>query len=70
MQAHRSHFYQRAKDGGFSVYQIVGRVFAVNVVLVGLATLSLHGSLARQATALILGCAVVGALLWDFSRKR
>ena len=28
MQAHRSHFYQRAMDGGFSVYQIVGRVFA------------------------------------------
>ena len=34
-QAHRSHFYQRAKDRGFSVYQIVGRVFAVNVVLDG-----------------------------------
>ena len=32
MQAHRSHFYQRATDGGFSVYQIVGRVFAANVI--------------------------------------
>ena len=32
MQAHRSHFYQRAMDGGFSVYQIVGRVFALNPI--------------------------------------
>jgi UDP-N-acetylmuramyl pentapeptide phosphotransferase/UDP-N-acetylglucosamine-1-phosphate transferase len=69
-QAHRDHFYQRAKDGGFGVYRIVGRVFAANVVLVGLATLSLHGSPAWQATALLLGCAAVAALLWDFSRKR
>ena len=37
MQAHRTHFYQRAIDGGFSVMQIVGRVFALNVVLALLA---------------------------------
>ncbi len=41
MQAHRSHFYQRAMAGGFNVYQIVGRVFAVNIVLVGFAALTL-----------------------------
>ena len=35
MQAHRSHFYQRALDNGLTVYQIVGRVFAVNIVLAG-----------------------------------
>ena len=32
-QAHRSHFYQRALDGGFSVYQIVVRVFVINIVV-------------------------------------
>ena len=37
MQAHRSHFYQRALDNGFSVYQIVGRVFILNLILAGLA---------------------------------
>jgi UDP-N-acetylmuramyl pentapeptide phosphotransferase/UDP-N-acetylglucosamine-1-phosphate transferase len=36
-QAHRTHFYQRATDGGFTVIEIVGRVFAVNVVLAVLA---------------------------------
>src|SRR5450759_3861597 len=41
MQAHRSHFYQRAMDGGFNVYQIVSRVFAVNIMLVVLAALTL-----------------------------
>src|SRR5262249_50051800 len=35
-QAHRSHFYQRA-TGSYSVYQIVGIVFALNIVLVVLA---------------------------------
>jgi hypothetical protein len=33
MQAHRSHFYQRALDGGFSVYQIVASVFSINMHL-------------------------------------
>ena len=39
-QAHRSHFYQRAVDGGFTVPEIVTQVFAVNVVLAVLAWLS------------------------------
>lgn len=36
-QAHRSHFYQRATDNGFSVASVVGHVFALNLVLAGLA---------------------------------
>ena len=68
-QAHRSHFYQRALDGGFSVYQIVGRIFAVNVVLAGLAALTIRQSqLAVQAACLTAGAVLVGALLWNFSR--
>jgi UDP-N-acetylmuramyl pentapeptide phosphotransferase/UDP-N-acetylglucosamine-1-phosphate transferase len=41
LQAHRSHFYQRALDGGLGVYQIVGRVFLVNIALAGFGALSL-----------------------------
>jgi UDP-N-acetylmuramyl pentapeptide phosphotransferase/UDP-N-acetylglucosamine-1-phosphate transferase len=69
MQAHRSHFYQRAMDGGFNVYQIVSRVFAVNIMLVGLAALTLlNASLAFQIIGLAGGGALVGALLWNFNR--
>jgi UDP-N-acetylmuramyl pentapeptide phosphotransferase/UDP-N-acetylglucosamine-1-phosphate transferase len=68
LQAHRSHFYQRAKDGGFSVYQIVGRVFGLNIILAGLATLTtMSASIALQAIALAIGILLVGLLLWNFS---
>ncbi len=40
-QAHRSHFYQRATDSGYSVYQIVGRVFVLNIALIALAAATL-----------------------------
>src|ERR1700732_1051986 len=39
-QAHRTHFYQRATDGGFSVNEIVGRVFVVNLILPALALIT------------------------------
>jgi UDP-N-acetylmuramyl pentapeptide phosphotransferase/UDP-N-acetylglucosamine-1-phosphate transferase len=68
-QAHRSHFYQRALDGGLSVYQIVARVFAVNITLAALAALSvLCRSSSMTIAALAAGGAVVGALLWSFGR--
>jgi UDP-N-acetylmuramyl pentapeptide phosphotransferase/UDP-N-acetylglucosamine-1-phosphate transferase len=71
MQAHRSHFYQRALDNGFSVYQIVGRVFLTNIALAGIAAFTLwENSLAAQATSLIAGGILVGALLWNFSSAR
>jgi hypothetical protein len=35
-QAHRTHFYQIATDRGFSVSEIVARVFSVNLALVAL----------------------------------
>jgi UDP-N-acetylmuramyl pentapeptide phosphotransferase/UDP-N-acetylglucosamine-1-phosphate transferase len=69
-QAHRSHFYQRALDGGLSVYEIVARVFATNIVLAALAALSvLCGSLSVTIAALAAGAAVVGTLLWTLSRS-
>lgn len=69
MQAHRSHFYQRALDRGFGVYGIVLRVFALNVVLAVLAALTvLNGSLTRDLMSFSAGSILVAALLWEFSR--
>src|SRR5882672_1936275 len=70
-QAHRSHFYQRATDGGFSVNAIVLRVFLVNLALGALATITVvrpHGSV--SAAALGVGAAMVGMLLASFARGR
>ena len=71
LQAHRSHFYQRAMDGTFSVYQIVGRVFLLNVALVGLAaTTLLTPSYLLHAAALFAGCVLVGLLLYRFAAAK
>lgn len=71
MQAHRSHFYQRAMIGGMSVIRIVACVFVTNLVLIGLATATLIvTSLAFQLWALAIGIAVVAGLLTLFSRQQ
>jgi UDP-N-acetylmuramyl pentapeptide phosphotransferase/UDP-N-acetylglucosamine-1-phosphate transferase len=68
MQAHRSHFYQRAIDGGFSVYQIVGRVFGLNIILAGLAAVTvLNASFGLHMILIAVGSVLVGLLLWIFS---
>ena len=69
--AHRSHFYQRATDNGFSVWRVVREVFALNVVLAALAV----GSVAAQsATAkillLLIGSLATASLLYRFSQRR
>jgi UDP-N-acetylmuramyl pentapeptide phosphotransferase/UDP-N-acetylglucosamine-1-phosphate transferase len=70
-QAHRTHFYQRATDNGFTVRQVVARVFAVNIVLVGLAVLCVRiNTPATEIAALIVGAAIVTWLLMRFSRKQ
>jgi UDP-N-acetylmuramyl pentapeptide phosphotransferase/UDP-N-acetylglucosamine-1-phosphate transferase len=67
-QAHRSHFYQRALDGGSSVNQIVGRVFAVNIILAALAAATIFdNSPITQITMFAIGCTLVGALLFIFN---
>jgi hypothetical protein len=69
--AHRTHFYQRATDLGFSVGEIVARVFAVNLVLGSLAVGSVAvSSPAVSVAALALGTALVAGLLAHFSRQR
>jgi len=68
-QAHRSHFYQRAMDGGFSVKQIVARIFVVNMALVGLAAVTVtNASSAACIAAVAVGCALVGGLLVRFNK--
>jgi UDP-N-acetylmuramyl pentapeptide phosphotransferase/UDP-N-acetylglucosamine-1-phosphate transferase len=70
LQAHRSHFYQRARDNGLTPHQIVARVFGTNIILVGLAAATLMGvSLALHIVALAAGSVLVVALLWNFNRK-
>lgn len=70
-QAHRSHFYQRAMDGGFSIYQVVGRVFLLNIALIGLAvTTLLTTSYLLHAAALIAGGVLVALLLYRFAAAK
>jgi UDP-N-acetylmuramyl pentapeptide phosphotransferase/UDP-N-acetylglucosamine-1-phosphate transferase len=70
-QAHRSHFYQRATDKGFSVIEVVARVFAVNVALAELAlTTILLPSRAMDVAALAVGVTIVAWLLFALSQGR
>jgi UDP-N-acetylmuramyl pentapeptide phosphotransferase/UDP-N-acetylglucosamine-1-phosphate transferase len=70
-QAHRSHVYQRAGDMGFSVAEIVARVFAINLVLAGLAFLTIaNHDLRVTGAALAGGVILVAWLLRSFARKR
>lgn len=67
--AHRSHFYQRATDNGFSVWRVVGEVFALNVVLALLAFVSVAlNSLSADIALLAAGALAVAWQLRRFSR--
>jgi len=70
-EAHRSHFYQRATDNGFSALSVSAHVFGLNLVLAGLAAMTLlWPSGAVQAAALALGLCLVGLVLRRFSLQR
>jgi UDP-N-acetylmuramyl pentapeptide phosphotransferase/UDP-N-acetylglucosamine-1-phosphate transferase len=69
--AHRSHFYQRATDNGFTVRQVVNEVFVLNLVLAALAAVSIRAtSLAADAACLAIGAAAVAFVLVRFARPR
>jgi len=71
MQAHRSHFYQRATDRGFDVPAIIARVFALNLALFALASATmLMPTRLMQVIALSAGCLLVGLLLARFAHGR
>jgi UDP-N-acetylmuramyl pentapeptide phosphotransferase/UDP-N-acetylglucosamine-1-phosphate transferase len=68
-QAHRSHFYQRATDRGFTVIQIVTRVFVLNIALAALAFATiLLPSRTTDIAALCVGVALVAWVLFVFER--
>ena len=69
--AHRSHFYQRATDNGFTVWRVVGEVFALNLALAALAIGSVMvQSMAVQIALLIAGCIATALVMRRFSQPR
>jgi UDP-N-acetylmuramyl pentapeptide phosphotransferase/UDP-N-acetylglucosamine-1-phosphate transferase len=61
-QAHRTHFYQRATDRGLTVPKIVARVFVVNLLLAGLAFITVASENITVSLAMLsAGAAMV---LW------
>ncbi len=71
LQAHRTHFYQRATDLGFSVGDVVVHVFVVNLSLAALAIASASSSSVWSGVvALALGVAIVAGLLVKFARGK
>jgi UDP-N-acetylmuramyl pentapeptide phosphotransferase/UDP-N-acetylglucosamine-1-phosphate transferase len=68
--AHRTHFYQRATDNGFTVWQVVGEVFALNVVLAALATGStLTASVMVHALLFVAGGFATALVMYRFSQR-
>jgi UDP-N-acetylmuramyl pentapeptide phosphotransferase/UDP-N-acetylglucosamine-1-phosphate transferase len=68
--AHRSHYYQRATDNGFTVPRVVGEVFSLNFVLALLALISTRtSSIAASLASLAIGAIAVAVLLYRFSRR-
>ena len=70
-QAHRSHFYQKATDRGFSVLEVIARVVAVNLTLAVLATMTVLVP-GRTSSIAALACSImlVSGLLYSFVRGK
>jgi UDP-N-acetylmuramyl pentapeptide phosphotransferase/UDP-N-acetylglucosamine-1-phosphate transferase len=69
--AHRSHFYQRATDNGFSVLRVVSEVFLLNIVLGILAIASARiKSPAIDASLATIGVVAVAISMYRFSRRQ
>jgi UDP-N-acetylmuramyl pentapeptide phosphotransferase/UDP-N-acetylglucosamine-1-phosphate transferase len=70
-QAHRTHFYQRATDAGFTVTGVVVRVFTLNLALVALALLTMaRPGIIVSVMTLTTGAVLVGCLLASFARGK
>jgi UDP-N-acetylmuramyl pentapeptide phosphotransferase/UDP-N-acetylglucosamine-1-phosphate transferase len=69
--AHRSHFYQRATDNGFTVWRVVSEVFVLNLALAALAVASTKTqSAAIEAVLVAIGGAAVAFSMYRFSQRR
>jgi len=61
-QAHRTHFYQRATDRGFTVSEVVTRVFLLNLTLAALALIAVAAQNILVSVAML--CVAAGAVWW------
>jgi UDP-N-acetylmuramyl pentapeptide phosphotransferase/UDP-N-acetylglucosamine-1-phosphate transferase len=69
-KAHRTHYYQRATDNGFTVPEIVARVFVVNLALAALALITVAAaSTVLDLLALASAIAIVVWLLAIFASR-
>ena len=69
--AHRTHFYQRATDNGYTVARVVGEVVVLNIVLAALAFASARiGTTSIDLLAALAGAASVAIVLYRFARQR
>jgi UDP-N-acetylmuramyl pentapeptide phosphotransferase/UDP-N-acetylglucosamine-1-phosphate transferase len=69
--AHRSHFYQRATDNGFTVLRVVSEVLVLNLGLAALAIASTKiQSSAIEAVFIVAGGAAVAFSMYRFSQPR
>jgi UDP-N-acetylmuramyl pentapeptide phosphotransferase/UDP-N-acetylglucosamine-1-phosphate transferase len=69
--AHRTHFYQRATDNGFSVLRVVGEVFTLNLALAALAVAStVTTSSPLRIVLFFAGGLAVAMTMVRFSRRR
>ena len=67
--AHRSHFYQRATDNGFTVWRVVSEVFVLNIGLAALSIGSVMTSSPLIATLLlIVGGIATAPVMYRFGR--
>lgn len=62
-QAHRSHYYQRAVQSGWSHGQVSGAVLIINIVLAGLATALVAGALNEITALTATGAILAGCLI-------
>jgi UDP-N-acetylmuramyl pentapeptide phosphotransferase/UDP-N-acetylglucosamine-1-phosphate transferase len=70
-EAHRSHFYQQATTHGWSALTVSAAVLGLNLVLAGLAAVSLAWPApAIQVVCVLAGLASVGVLLHRFTKPR
>jgi UDP-N-acetylmuramyl pentapeptide phosphotransferase/UDP-N-acetylglucosamine-1-phosphate transferase len=70
-EAHRTHFYQCATERGFSVSEVVVRVFVLNLALAALALVSaIEPDIRVDFATLALGGALVAWLLVTFARGK
>jgi UDP-N-acetylmuramyl pentapeptide phosphotransferase/UDP-N-acetylglucosamine-1-phosphate transferase len=69
--AHRTHFYQRATNNGFSVWRVVSDVFVLNIVLATLAIgAAMTASAAIAGLLFVIGGAATALVMYRFSRRQ